>query len=130
MNIKRIKERFILLRPVLLPFIVYLGTVILISIWIEGHAESSAAVWVALVPLFPSLWITAALIQFLKKLDELERRIIYEAAAFSFTITLLMMLAFTFLSVAGVAMPHPTVIVYFMAFLLLVGKLNGNRKYK
>ena len=126
----RIKERFGLMRPVLLPFVVYIGTLALTSIWIEGHSESTVVVWVSLLPLLPSFWIAAAFIQFLKKLDELEQRIIYEAAAFSFMITLLMILAFSFLSIAGVAMPHPNVIVFFMSFLLLVGKLNGNRKYK
>jgi hypothetical protein len=129
-TMNRIKERFILMRPILIPFILYIGSLVVSSTWIEANSNSSWIFWVSLIPLIPSLWMAVMIVQFMKKLDELEQRIIYEAAAFSFMITFLMILSFSFLSIAGVSLPHPTVIVLFMAVLMVVGKLIGNRKYK
>jgi len=126
----RIKERFMLMRPILIPFILYIGSLAVTSSWIEANLTSSWILWVSLIPLIPSSWMAVMIVQLLKKLDELEQRIIYEAAAFSFMITFLMILSFTFLSVADVSLPHPTVIVLFMAVLMVVGKLWGNWKYK
>lgn len=126
----RFKERLLLLRPVTIPFILYIGILAFSANWIENNPESTAKVYIALLPLLPSIWIAVALAQYMKKLDELEQRIINEAAAFSFMITFLMILAFTFLSFAGIEMPNPTYLILFMGIFLAVGKLLGNRRYK
>jgi hypothetical protein len=126
----RIKERFKLLRPIAIPFMIYIGLLTLTTTWVEDNPESSIKTFVALLPIIPSIWIAVLITQFVKKLDELEQRIINEAATFSFMITFLMIMAFSFLSISGFPLPNPVYIGLFMAILLAIGKLIGNRRYK
>jgi uncharacterized membrane protein YqjE len=60
----------------------------------------------------------------------MERRIILEAAAFSFIFTLLLLLSFALLGLVGVPQPSNTWIVFIMSMLLIVGKLWGNWRYR
>ena len=126
----RIKERFVLMRPVLVPFILYIGLLAFTTSWLDDNPQSDIRSLVALLPIIPSIWISVLIVQFINKLDELEQKIIHEAASFSFLITFLMMLAFSLLSFSGVLLPNPIYLGLLMAFLLVVGKLMGNRRYK
>lgn len=126
----RIKERFVLMRPVLVPFILYIGLLAFTTSWLDDNPQSDIRSLVALLPIIPSIWIAVLIVQFINKLDELEQKIIHEAASFSFLITFLMMLAFSLLSFSGVLLPNPIYLGLLMAFLLVVGKLMGNRRYK
>jgi len=63
------------------------------------------------------------------QIDEMERRILFEAVAFSFILTLLILLTFGLLGLVGVSQPSTIIIAAMMCFLLLLGKLLGNRKY-
>lgn len=126
----RIKERFVLMRPVLVPFILYIGLLAFTTSWLDDNPQSDIRSLVALLPIIPSIWIAVLIVQFINKLDELEQKIIHEAASFSFLITFLMMLAFSLLSFSGVLLLNPIYLGLLMAFLLVVGKLMGNRRYK
>ena len=126
----RVKERFKLLRPVFVPFLIYLGALVITATWVEDHPESSLKMLVALLPLLPAIWIAFSLVGFMKKLDELEQRIINEAAAFSFMLTFLMLLTLTFWGNAGIDLLDPMFIIMFMVVFLLIGKVLGNRRYK
>ncbi len=130
MNLNRFKERFALMRPVLVPFILYIGLLVFATNWVENNPQSEFRILVALLPVIPSIWIAVLLVQFIKKLDELEQRIIYEAASFSFMSTFMMVLVFSLLSFSGLQIPKPMYLLLFMVLMLAVGKLTGNRRYK
>lgn len=126
----RFKERFKMLRPVLVPFVFYIGALAFSASWLEDNPDSSFRSFLSLVPIFPAIWIAFSLVNFLKKLDELEQRIINEAASFSFMFTFLLLLTMSFLGQAGIEMPDPVFIVMFMVVFLLIGKIRGNRRYE
>lgn len=85
---------------------------------------------VALLPVLPGLWALTAIFRFVRKLDELQRRIQLEAAVFSLVITLLFTFTYGF-------MQHflqlPLVPLHWITTLLIgawgVGVGIGNRKY-
>jgi hypothetical protein len=60
----------------------------------------------------------------------MEKRILLEGAAFSFTITMLLLLTMGMLGLAGVSQLNGIYISAIMVFLWLVGKLWGNWRYK
>jgi uncharacterized membrane protein (DUF485 family) len=130
MNMNRVKERFILMRPVMVPFILYIGLLAFATNWVANNPQSDYRMLVALLPVIPSIWIAVLIVQFIKKLDELEQRIIHEAASFSFMLTLLLVLVFSLLSFSGLPTPNPMYLLLVMVVLLAVGKLAGNRRYK
>ena len=118
------------MRPVMVPFILYIGLLAFATNWVEKNPQSEYRMLVALLPVIPSIWIAVLLVQFIKKLDELEQRIIHEAASFSFMLTFLMVLVFSLLSFSGLPTPNPMYLLLVMVVLLAVGKLAGNRRYK
>jgi len=126
----RVKERFKMLRPVFVPFILYIGALGFSTVWIEDNPVSNLRIVVSLLPIMPAVWVAVSLISFMKKLDELEQRVVNEAAAFSFMLTFLLLLSISFLGFAGIEMFNPTIILLFMVVFVLIGKVLGNRRYK
>ena len=127
---KRIKERAKLIRPLLIPLVLYLG---LLAVAVSWAPKMEASIWgyiVALLPLIPGLFLTFGIVRVTTQIDEMERRIILEAAAFSFIFTLILLLSFALLGLVGVPQPSNTWIVFIMCMLLIVGKLWGNWRYR
>ncbi|HET7588380.1 MAG TPA: hypothetical protein VFL45_09910 [Gammaproteobacteria bacterium] len=52
---------------------------------------------IALLPVLPALWALTAVFRFVRKLDELQRRIQFEAAVFSLVVTLLFTFTYGFM---------------------------------
>jgi hypothetical protein len=127
---KRIKERITYLRPLLLPLVLYLGFTATSFNWIDSAQARTAKILLALLPMVPAAWFTVGIIKAIGKLDELERKIILEAAAFSFVLTLFALIALMLLGHAGVPLPNPAYIAVGMSFLLLVAKLFGNWRHQ
>lgn len=127
---KRIKQRAKLIRPLLVPLILYLGLLAVAVNWAPKFENSTWGYLVALLPLIPGLFLTFGVIRITTQIDEMERRIILEAAAFSFIFTLLLLLSFALLGLVGVPQPSNTWIVFIMCMLLIVGKLWGNWRYR
>ena len=127
---KRIKERLTLVRPLLVPLIFYIG-LLAVSYTQAGSASTpSLAVVIALLPIIPAIFLAFGLIRAINQLDELEKKIILEAAAASFMLTFLAMLALGLLDQVGIASPNPIYISLMMALLLVIFKLIGNSKQK
>lgn len=125
----RIKRRSKLIRPMLVPLILYIGALV-ISV---NYLEAITSNWkyaIALLPVVPAVWIALGVIKAINQLDELEQKIMLEGAAFSLLITTLGMMVFGFLKQVGVEQPSFPYIILFMMFMWLIGKLRGNRKYK
>lgn len=126
---KRIKHRVSLMRPLLLPLILYIG---LLAVAVSLVPEMQNTPWryvVAVLPMVPGLFLAIGIIRLTTQIDEMERRILLEAVAFSFVLTLLLLLTIGLLGLAGVPQPSPIIIATIMCFLLLLGKLLANWKY-
>ena len=127
---ERIKQRAKLIRPLLIPLILYLGLLVIAVSWAPQFEGSPWGYVVAMLPMFPGLFLTAGVVRVTTQIDEMERRIILEAAAFAFVFTLIMLLSFALLGLVGVPQPSNTWVVFSMCMLLIIGKLWGNWRYR
>lgn len=126
----RIKQRAKHIRPLLLPLILYLG---LLAVAVSQVPKMEPSIWrylVALLPMIPGLFLAFGILRVTTKIDEMERRIILEAVAFSFIITVILLLSFGLLGLAGVPQPSSINTVFIMCVLLVVGKFLGNWRYR
>ena len=62
-------------------FVVYALGLIALNFWYSG--SSSHRYWLVLLPVLPIIYIVATIIRYVSELDEMWRKIITEAAAFS-----------------------------------------------
>ena len=124
----RLRYRFSLLRPLFIPLIFYIGALVFSMNWLSANLDSGWRYAVALIPMLPGIWMALGVMRAISRLDEMERRILLEAAAISFAITLLLMLSLGLLGIAGIPQLNGIYIAGIMAFLWFVGKLWGNWK--
>jgi hypothetical protein len=102
-----------------------------VSVWLlKGHEHSTLRYLFAALPLVPSAFAMWAAIRFFRGLDELQRRIQFEAIAFSFLGTCLISLNWGVLQRAG--LPHADVIWVTLVMLALysIGILIACRRYQ
>jgi len=126
----RIKKRAERIRPLLVPLVLYIG---LLAVAVSQAPKMEASIWrylVALLPMIPGLFLAFGIVRVTSKIDEMERRILLEAVAFSFIFTLILLLSFGLLGLVGVPQPSSINIVFIMCMLLVVGKLWGNWRYR
>ena len=129
MMMDRIKKRSKLVRPMMIPFILYIGALV-ISV---NYLDTISTNWkygIALLPVVPAVWMALGVIKAINQLDELEQKIMFEGAAFSLLTTTLGLMVFGFLKQVWVEQPSFPYIIIFMMFMWLIGKLRGNRKYR
>ena len=127
---KRTKERLKLIRPLLVPLIFYIGLLAVSYTRLDPAQTLANKVFLTILPMIPAIFLAFGFVKAVSKLDELERKIILEASAFSLIITILGMIALMLLSQAGVTAPNPGFIGLAMAILLLIGKIAGNWRHK
>jgi hypothetical protein len=102
-----------------------------VSTWlVKGHLQSPLRYLFAALPVIPSAFAMWAAIRFFRGLDELQRRIQFEAIAFSFLGTCLISLNWGVLQRAG--LPHADVIwvTLLMLALYCFGILVACRRYQ
>jgi CDP-diglyceride synthetase len=128
--IERAKERWVLVRPLLISFVLYLALLVFAVSWLENNPASRWRYLVVLLPMIPGLFIAAGLLRAIRKLDELAQKTLLEAIAISFGFTLLLTLSLGLLSMAGFPQPDGLYIALFMVIMALVGKLFLSRKYE
>ena len=129
-DLQRIKQRAQRIRPLLIPLILYIGLLALAVSWAPTMEPSVWRYVVALLPMIPGLLLAFGIVRVTATIDEMERRILLEAVAFSFIFTLILLLSFGLLGLVGVPQPSPIIIAAIMCFLLLFGKLWANWKYR
>lgn len=127
---KRIKHRARLIRPLLVPLVLYIGFLAVAVATVPDMAPSPWRYVVALLPMIPGLFLAFGIVRIFAQIDEMERRILLEAVAFSFIFTLIFLLSVGLLGLAGVPQPSPIIIAALMCFLLLIGKFWTNWRYK
>ena len=126
----RIKQRAKLIRPLLVPLILYLALLTVAVVWAPKMETSPWQYVVALLPILPGLFLALGIVRMTSKIDEMERRIVLEAVAFSFIFTMILLLSFALLGLIGVPQPSNTWVVFIMAMLLIIGKFWGNWRYR
>jgi len=129
-DIERIKQRAQRIRPLLIPLILYIGLLAVAVSWAPSMDPSIWRYVVALLPMIPGLFLAFGVVRVTSKIDEMERRILLEAVAFSFIFTLILLLSFGLLGLVGVPEPSSINILFIMCMLLIVGKLWGNWRYR
>ena len=127
---ERIKQRAKRMRPVFVSLIFYIGLLVVAVTWAPQFEGSPWGYIVALLPMIPGFFIAYGIVHMTSQLDEMERRILLEAAAFAFIFTLILLLSFALLGLVGVPQPSNTWIVFVMCMLLIVGKFWGNWRYR
>ncbi len=127
---QRIKQRAQLMRPLLVPLVLYIGLFALAVSWAPNIETSPWRYVVALLPMLPGLFLALGIVRVASGLDEMENRILLEAVAFSFFFTLILLLSFGLLELVGVPQPSPINIACVMCVLLMIGKLWGNWRYR
>lgn len=124
---KRIKERAVLTFPLLIPMIIFLVLLQLAIFWAQEHPGSSIWPFIAAAPLIPAGFLVVGIIRIIKKLDELERKILVDAAALSGLVMFVLLIYLGMLSLAGSTVPNPIYLALLMAIIILTVKLLGNR---
>jgi hypothetical protein len=102
-----------------------------VSVWlVKGHGNSPLRYLFATLPVIPSAFAMWAAIRFFRGLDELQRRIQFEAMAFSFLGTCLITLNWGILQRAG--LPHADVVwvTLLMFALYCIGIFIACRRYQ
>ena len=127
---KRIKERAKLVRPLLIPLIIYIGLLTFSFFWLNNNPNDKWGVTIALLPIIPAIFIGFGVLKAIGKLDEMERRVLLEGAAFSFMGTFLLLTAIGLLDQVNFPQPNGIYISAFMLFLWLIGKFWAQKKYK
>jgi hypothetical protein len=128
--IERFKARAKLIRPLLLPLVFYIVLLFFSVNWLEAYPLSPWRFMVALLPMIPGVFIALGVVRAILRLDELERKILLEGMAISFTLTLILVLSMGLLGLAGIPQLNGVYIGALMALLWLVGKLWMTRKYE
>ncbi len=127
---KRVKRRAALLRPLLLPLLLYLALLALAVSQVPSMAPTPLRYVVALLPIVPGLYVAFGIVRMAAKIDEMERRVLLEAVTFSFILTLIFLFSAGLLGLAGVPQPSPIITAAIMCFLVVVGKLWSNWRYR
>ncbi len=127
---ERIRQRSKLIRPLALPIIIFMCALLASNTWIDEVENVWLKGAIAALPLLAGALITWMLMRMIKKLDELEQRIILEAGAFSGFLTIFILLALSLLYHNDVPPFHLNIIALVSAVFIMVFKLYGNWKYK
>lgn len=114
-----------------LAMIIAYPLVLVISIiLLNQYPESSWRVPLALAPVVPPLFGLRAFLRFLGRMDELQRRIQFEAIGFSFGVTLVVAMTAGFLENAGLPRLSWIFVVPLMIALWGIGTALATRRYR
>ena len=110
--------------------VAYTAVLIASVILINSNPEAMWRYPVALLPMIPAIFVLVAVTRQLGRLDELQRRIQFEALAFAFGGTALLTFGYGFLE--NVGFPHISWFAVWpiMAIFWLVGLLLATRRYE
>ena len=128
--LERARERIKYIRPLVLPFLIYLAVLYFSTFWVEAQPESPWRYIIADLPLFPAIVIALGVVRAIQQLDELERKILFDSMAISFILTLLLTLTLGMLESAGALKLNSAYIGLFMALVWAVAKLWLHRRYE
>jgi uncharacterized membrane protein (DUF485 family) len=127
--IERIKERAPLVRPMLVPLVLYIGLLAFSTRWLAENPNSTWRYMIALSPLVPGMFIARGVVRAILQLDELQRKILLEGLAISFMGTFILLLSLGLLGLVDVPQLNGVYVCLVMGVLWLIGKLWATRRY-
>lgn len=105
--------------------------VVPLSVWLlRGHEHTTLGYLLAFLPIVPSAFALWAFLRFFRGLDELQRRIQFEAVAFSFLATCLITLTWAFQQNAGLPRFDVSWVAPLLIFLWGLGLGIAKRRYE
>jgi len=125
--IERAKARAKLIRPLLIPLILYIGLLALSTSWLEANPDSPWRYPIALTPMIPGIWIGFGVFKAIQKLDEMERLVLMEGVVVSFVVTLMLVLGLGLLQTVGFPLINGIYIGFAMIMIWLIAKLVLHR---
>jgi uncharacterized membrane protein (DUF485 family) len=128
--LERMKSRSKLVRPLLVPLILYVGVLAFSFNWLADNLESNWRYLVALLPMLPGIFIAFGVVRAIQKLDEMERKVMLESAAVSFMLTMILVMSLGLLNIAEFPPVNGIYIGLFMAIIWLIAKLWIHRSYE
>jgi hypothetical protein len=126
--IERAKARAKLIRPLLIPLVLYLIVSVLSAIWLEDNPDSTWRYVLALTPLLPGAWIAIGVFKAIKKLDEMEQLVLMEGIVVSFIATFILVISLGFLQSVGFPLVNGIYIGFFMVLVWFIAKLLIHRR--
>lgn len=111
--------------------IAYIGALVLSRHLFEAGIESTEVrVVVSLIPMLPAIFICGVVVQNLLRLDEMQRKLQFEAIALAFAGTALITFSYGFLE--GVGMPKLSMFVIWpmMATIWVIGVCVARLRYR
>jgi len=127
---ERFRERLPLIRPLLVPFILYMGLLVFVITFMHAYPTSAWRYPVALTPMLPGFFLAAGLVRAIRHLDEMNRKIIFESLAVAFAATLFLTLSLGLLGFAGLGNLDSIYIALFMVVVAFIAKLVISRRYE
>jgi hypothetical protein len=127
---ERIQFRLQLLKPLLVPVILFIGFEVLTISWLSANPDSAWRLAVALLPMLPGAWLALGVVRAFNRLDELEQKNLYDGMVFGFVGTFILLVSLGFLNIAGLPQLDASVIALIMVVLALIGKLWSGRMYR
>ena len=102
-----------------------------LSMWmLRGHVHTPLGYAIAFLPVIPSAFAMWAFVRFFRGLDELQRRIQFEAVAFSFLATCLITLTWAFQQNAGLPRFDVSWVAPLLILLWSLGLAIAKRRYE
>ncbi len=97
---------------------------------LNAHPQAAWRPFVALTPVIPAIFVVVAFVRFLRRMDELQRRIQLEALGLSFAVSGILTFAYGFLELTG--FPQVSLIWIFPGMIMLwgLGLVVATRRYQ
>ena len=127
--IERFKERAPLIRPLLVPLMIYFGLLFFATRWLPENPNATWRYLVALSPVLPGVFVAVGIVRAILNLDELQRKIILEGLAISFMGTFILLLSLGLLGMVDVPQLNGVYVCLVMVVLWLLGKFWATRRY-
>lgn len=119
------------LLPLLVGFATYAAMLIVSQRLLPGGIESQpASILIALGPMLPAAFICGVVIRSIRRLDEMQRKLQFEALALSFAGTALITFGYGFLEGAGFPKLSMFAVWPLMAAIWFVGVMIGRLRFK
>jgi hypothetical protein len=102
-----------------------------LCVWLHYNKQSPHKFWTILFPVLPLVYMCNAVIRFISEgCDELQRKIVTEAMAFSGLATGFTCMSYLFVAVTGGPYFHPDWAFYMMWIYFAIGLFISKRRYK
>jgi len=115
----------------LVGFAAYAATLVASQKMLANHLDSvTARVLLSLAPMLPAIFICCVIVRSIAELDEMQRKVQFEALALAFAGTALITFGYGFLEGAGLPKLSMFAVWPLMASLWVGGVIFGNVRYR